>query len=76
MKLKQFKLTLYSYRKGLCFSAATKFLILGLHVEIVWGPVLYVMLQNFDFTNSNVENAYLYKYIRWECINDFKVLFC
>lgn len=49
--------------------------MLSVFIEIVSGPVLYLMFQNFDFNPSDVENVYLYKYIGQKGINDFKVLF-
>lgn len=49
--------------------------MLSVLIEIVSGPVLYLMFQNFDFNPSDGENVYLYKYIGQKSINDFKALF-
>lgn len=37
--------------------------MLSVLIEIVSGPVLYLMFRNFDFNLSDAENVYLYKYI-------------
>lgn len=49
--------------------------MLSVLIEIISGPVLYLMFQKFDFNHSDTENVYLYKYIGQESINDFEVLF-